>query len=244
VYPLKYQQSKCSLAFKMINKMNIKNKLKNLAMALCFAGLLASSSAQAALTLYFSPSGSTAGDSGITGLVTQNVDDSASNEKVNGYSVPSTGVTTMDYLVPLSDLNPAHFQYGWVAYYNSTGSTLEDLVHFDNSYGITVGNTTTAYDSMFVYSGSTLSDISSTVLDSILGYTYLDKIDQNQDGSFPLYTPDTSFAPGLSVLGPTVVGSFQLVGAVPEPTTILSGALLLLPLGVSAVRILRRNRMA
>jgi hypothetical protein len=31
---------------------------------------------------------------------------------------------------------------------------------------------------------------------------------------------------------------------VPEPTTIIAGALLLLPLGASTLRILRRNRMA
>ena len=32
--------------------------------------------------------------------------------------------------------------------------------------------------------------------------------------------------------------------AVPEPTTIIAGALLLLPFGASTLRILRRNRMA
>jgi len=37
--------------------------------------------------------------------------------------------------------------------------------------------------------------------------------------------------------------SFEQI-AVPEPTTVLAGALLLLPLGVSTLRILRRNRIA
>ncbi len=34
------------------------------------------------------------------------------------------------------------------------------------------------------------------------------------------------------------------VGVVPEPTTLVAGALLLLPLGMSAVRIMRRGKLA
>jgi hypothetical protein len=41
-----------------------------------------------------------------------------------------------------------------------------------------------------------------------------------------------------------VAQSFDQVVPVPEPTTIIAGALLLLPLGASTLRILRRNRMA
>jgi hypothetical protein len=41
-----------------------------------------------------------------------------------------------------------------------------------------------------------------------------------------------------------IVQSFDQVVPVPEPTTIIAGALLLLPLGASTLRILRRNRMA
>jgi hypothetical protein len=36
----------------------------------------------------------------------------------------------------------------------------------------------------------------------------------------------------------------QSVHQVPEPTTMLAGALLLLPFGASTLRILRRNRMS
>jgi hypothetical protein len=38
-------------------------------------------------------------------------------------------------------------------------------------------------------------------------------------------------------------GTFEF-SAVPEPTTLIAGALLLLPFGASTLRILRRNRVA
>lgn len=50
-----------------------------------------------------------------------------------------------------------------------------------------------------------------------------------------LYTWDT---------GQTYSVSFENVSAVPEPTTMLAGALLLLPFGASTVRFLRKNRTA
>jgi hypothetical protein len=37
---------------------------------------------------------------------------------------------------------------------------------------------------------------------------------------------------------------YESVGSVPEPTTIISGVLMLLPFGASTLRILRRNRAA
>jgi len=46
---------------------------------------------------------------------------------------------------------------------------------------------------------------------------------------------------GSSTATGTLEGSFYLT-AIPEPTTLISGALLLLPFGASTLRILRRNR--
>jgi F0F1-type ATP synthase assembly protein I len=41
----------------------------------------------------------------------------------------------------------------------------------------------------------------------------------------------------------TITGDFLLTAtAVPEPTTLISGVLLLLPFGASTLRILRKNR--
>jgi hypothetical protein len=53
--------------------------------------------------------------------------------------------------------------------------------------------------------------------------------------------PNGSFASDLATIS-QVEQSFHQV-AVPEPTTVLAGALLLLPLGASTLRILRRNRI-
>jgi hypothetical protein len=61
------------------------------------------------------------------------------------------------------------------------------------------------------------------------------------------------FSPGMTLTqltsgsGPytsSFSGSMSGVSGVPEPTTIIAGALLLLPFGASAVRILRKNRAA
>ena len=54
--------------------------------------------------------------------------------------------------------------------------------------------------------------------------------------------PDGSFASDFATIS-QVEQSFHQV-AVPEPTTVIAGILLMLPLGVSTLRILRRNRIA
>ena len=56
---------------------------------------------------------------------------------------------------------------------------------------------------------------------------------------------NSSGAYGVAVLNLGAAGAVQdQLVIVPEPTTVIAGALLLLPLGASAVRILRRNRVA
>jgi len=78
----------------------------------------------------------------------------------------------------------------------------------------------------------------------------------------PGYTVTESDGAGVSTLVATMLGALpsltakadlqaivspdgqSYVVAVPEPTTIIAGALLLLPFGASTLRILRRNRMA
>ena len=60
----------------------------------------------------------------------------------------------------------------------------------------------------------------------------------NGNGTYTLYgwTPDTGYSP-------TAVGAATLT-PVPEPTTMLAGALLLLPFGASTIRIIRNRRTA
>jgi hypothetical protein len=59
------------------------------------------------------------------------------------------------------------------------------------------------------------------------------------------YGPYISWADVLdqSSIGGSIQGNGYF-GAVPEPTTIFGGALLLLPFGASTLRLLRRNRAA
>ena len=51
---------------------------------------------------------------------------------------------------------------------------------------------------------------------------------------------DVSFQYGTALNEPNITGTTP----VPEASTVIAGALLLLPLGASALRILRRNRVA
>ena len=59
---------------------------------------------------------------------------------------------------------------------------------------------------------------------------------QETGGQYTVYAPNGP--PGVE---PNI---YNIDSVVPEPTTMLAGALLLLPLGMSALRILRKNRIA
>jgi hypothetical protein len=71
----------------------------------------------------------------------------------------------------------------------------------------------------------------------------------NGDGTYTLYgwTPARGYCPtatGAATLTPVQEIPLTSVEPVPEPTTMLAGAMLLLPFGVSTLRIVRRNRKA
>jgi hypothetical protein len=76
----------------------------------------------------------------------------------------------------------------------------------------------------------------------VLGFRSIAGIELNIWGnspdnySFYAHTPAAGY-----ILGNTGAGTFTLA-PIPEPTTLISGALLLLPFGASTLRILRRNR--
>jgi hypothetical protein len=232
-----------------------KNIQKNIrAGGLCLAALLAASSTQASYLVTFNNSGLASGYDGTTttSIGSQLTADTGTEPQVNMQNVPQdTGITTLDYDLPLVEPGTDHTQYGWVAYYNST-DTLQDLLHFDND--VEVGGT--FYQSMFLYSGATLTALQaeSTKYSSILAYTYLTSLTQNVSGSFPLYTP-ASTNNGGDILGSPTLGSpyeYQLstpgslggVPTVPEPATLVAGVSLLLPFGASALKILRKKNTA
>lgn len=127
---------------------------------------------------------------------------------------------------------------------------LLDLILFDNS--ITVNGS--LYESMFWYSdegsgnqADTLSQFSASALNTILSSSdaALQDVTENWSG-LATYTPTSQSDPGyINGSGSTVkqyTYDFQSsVAPVPEPATVLAGVLLLLPLGISTIRVLRRK---
>ncbi len=67
----------------------------------------------------------------------------------------------------------------------------------------------------------------------------------NATAVFYVYTTDPYTQPGgAAFLGGISLGSATIYAALPEPGTIISGALLVLPLGASTIRILRRKALS
>ena len=127
---------------------------------------------------------------------------------------------------------PSGNQYSWTIAYNGG---LEALNFTGQPTG--VGAFFTFNDNASHSVAFTLSDIGtveSVVVPSgtFIGYT----TDQSPDVS---YIMNLSFP--LATLTDLHVGLDVLV-AVPEPTTVIAGALLLVPFGLSTLRILRKNR--
>ena len=112
------------------------------------------------------------------------------------------------------------------------------------------------------YDGSGIIKVDETVSPSsgmvpVVGYSHLDTYDMSDPPAEPtdllnLTTPGSVLYVtkdiGLAALPGNIFASISQVEQsfeqVPEPTTVLAGALLLLPLGASTLRILRKNRMS
>jgi hypothetical protein len=157
----------------------------------------------------------------------------------------------------------AYPQLGWVAIYAPGGvygttTGLLDLIHFDNSYTGTGGSggvLGTLYDKMFFYStegsGNLANNMpSSSVIASVLSYAYTTDITENALGD-AYYNPGGPNNAGYSEGGtsPTQYQyEFQSAvvapqgGTVPEPSTVVTGMLMLLPFGAGVVRSLRKHR--
>ena len=223
------------------------------------AGLLAASSAQATVTLTFTDNGVSTGLSGYVATTA-----------IDARSVTSgtiTDIKTLDYVMQLPlPGSSAYPSQGWVAIYAANDSTDTGdpikLIHFDNSWDTTANGplpagVTTDNQQLFFYSdvdngslayvdGSALwSSANSSILNAILALpaTELAKVNE---GDGPLanvtYYSPTSGQPGYGVGGGTY--AYEFIDTVPEASTIIAGALLVLPFGASTLRILRRNRMA
>ena len=239
--------------------------------AALLAGLLAASSAQATVTLTFTESGGTSASGGsdpysAIGSPTAQPDTDTSGQ--NGYvgTIPGPiNLSTLAFGAPTSlyaggsDSWP---NWGYVAIYaygtpNSdygTTTGLLDIVHFDNS-GSYNGNSTG--QRLFWYSGegsgqlantSWASLLASSVLTQILHFAGTADITEQANG-IAAYTPSSYDSPGapLNTTAPYNYYTFDFQSSVipvPEASTIIAGALLLLPFGASTLRILRRRWMA
>ncbi|MGA3268724.1 MAG: hypothetical protein ABSE16_18130 [Verrucomicrobiota bacterium] len=238
--------------------------------AALLAGLLAASSAQATVTLTFTESGGTSASGGsdpysAIGSPTAIYDDLTASQDGYGTIPGPIGLSTLDFGAPTSLYagGPnAYPEWGYVAIYaygtpNSdygTTTGLLDIVHFDNSgsyNGVQTGQ------QMFWYSGegsgqlantSWTSLLGSSVLTSILKFAGTADITEGADGS-AAYTPSSSSSPG-AVLNSSKSYNYYTydfqssVIPVPEASTIIAGALLVLPFGAGTLRILRRRWMA
>jgi len=193
--------------------MKMETRLKSWLMGLCFAGLMAASQAQAGFFtgtqtgLTFDENGNSTGypGGGVTDAqVTDNLPPSGYSPvglgQYNGDLEPSGGgATTLDYLMP-EQATHTTMEYGWVVVYGPAGSplssTIEDLIHFDNSHEIG----STIYDSIFYYSmegsGNLANNwVSSSILTAILGAKNTVSVTEAADGTI-LYNPLTIFGSG------------------------------------------------
>jgi hypothetical protein len=212
---------------------------------------LAASSTQASL-LVFDETGQTKPDGFSTAQVSDNLSAHVINQNgTQGSAVPAGGATTtMDYVRPYDGTTA---QYGWVAIYEpGANGTLSDLVHFDNSYQPVQNGP--VYMSMFFYSIDGDKDSAdhwpdAATLNTILASGNLASITEDANG-IATYTPAGFTSPGYQI-NPSSPGtpagyqnSYEFISAVPEPTTMIAGALLLLPFGASALRTIRKKQAA
>jgi hypothetical protein len=182
----------------------------------------------------------------LSGSVYQNQDGSGNTD------VAPTGSATATFTVsglPLTfDSRTAGNGYtigGFLATGGASGITYADAINTPNATMDNVSIVLTG--TLSVYTGEIFNTVQDDGLSvTIDGTEWLDQPGPNSP------TPH-SFVYG----GPTGLESINVdyaeidgppavleLAAVPEPTTVITGALLLLPFGVSTFRILRRNRMA
>jgi hypothetical protein len=142
---------------------------------------------------------------------------------------PGTTLTTLTY----TGFTPSMVS-GWLGIFDVGGTVISDWIHFR-------GNGSVAFYSSDLPAGSDLADHFPTPAQ--LGTS----------GPFAYVTEDASgnatYSPNSGALGYFDGGvnwTFQSGGTppVPEPTTIIAGALLLLPFGASTLRILRKRQTA
>ncbi len=242
--------------------------------AALLAGLLAAASAQATVTLTFTESGGTSASGGsdpysAIGSPNAQLDNKTATQQGYGMIPGPINLSTLDFGAPTSLYAggpSAYPNWGYVAIYaygtpNSdygTATGLLDIVHFDNSGTVNnIQNGTPTGQQLFWYSGEGTGQLANTSWTSLLGSSVLTQILHfagtaditEQANGLAAYTPGSANSPGavLNNSQPYNYYTYDFQSSVipvPEASTMIAGALLLLPFGASTLRILRRNRMA
>ena len=222
--------------------------MKQLQLAIVVAALAAASSARASITLTFnnvSPVQTvTLNASGGVNINNQGVYAGIYNLTVNGVATPSlcidiardisAGQTFNDYsysslaAAPLSPSGPmgpsaaSDIEKLWAAYYSSS---------MNDASGVTAAALQVAiWEDIGAKAGTyslTVSDNSSVTTEAAVMLNSLSSLTATAD-----------------LVGLVSQDGQNYVVAVPEPATMIAGALLLLPLGASTLRILRKSRTA
>jgi hypothetical protein len=235
--------------------------MRKLQLAILAAALAGASSASASLTVTIdSPSPEQIVDIAVSGtftVPTTEVYAGINNETVNGVGTPSLcidvyrdvtiGEQFSDYSystlasAPLTPTGPmgataaTDIEELWAAYYSSASADTSGLtaaalqvavweILGDGTHGYTVtasGNTAVTSEA-----ADMLAQLASGDLTAKADLQALVSLD------------------GQNYVVPNNEGGNVVPNAVPEPTTIIAGALLLLPFGASALRILRKTRTA
>jgi hypothetical protein len=171
-------------------------------------------------------------------LITITLDENGTSAQNDGYTIThqqavdsATGVSTLDYLI-----GAAHtWTQGWLAIYDDTAHTqLSDLIHFD---GIVSGK-----QQLFFYSKDSGTDLADNWLTPAQIATIMagNPPSVTENANFIASYDPASGQPGNFVVGTGNSLEWQF-NSVPEPTTMIAGALLLLPFGASTLRMLRRR---
>jgi hypothetical protein len=144
-------------------------------------------------------------------------------EVFNDYSYATLGNSPASPAGPMNSTQEADIEKLWAAYYSDARASSLDAAALQVAIWETLGNGCQGYTvTASVYSG--YPDVTSevnTMLGSLPGLT-------TEADLIGLVSPDGQ----------------SYVVAVPEPSTMLAGALLLLPFGASTLRILRKRQVA
>jgi hypothetical protein len=196
------------------------NAIKTLVMVAAGSALTAMGSQ---ITLTINENGAESGAwPGGTVLSQQTYDQFPANGTGGAGSIGATDLTTLSYLLPLA-ASSYHTVNGWVVIYDPNGTTVSDLIHFDNVASTNPSNGTIGfgtgftaapyYEQVFVYSSDKDGDLAdvfpsgaelTAIVNGALGTA------TENAGEIATYTPGTSSNAGWLLNDPGVTISYVI----------------------------------